>query len=239
MFRTGLLVILIGVTTSPCWAQTLTIAALPGIHYNEVGIPLIAELYREVGASTDVIEIPAPRQIRMLTQGQLDAVVAHPIGFNRNHPEFIRLDVPISTVKIILFTARNDLQWPLDQQSLTLGVMRGVDINDSTDLGTFPEQWTLIPVSNQEQLMRMIARYRLDIVAMPRIEGLAIIQELQLRNVNTVGPVLFEIPVYHYIHQRHADLVDPLNQVLQQWDDSGYMEGLHKDFRDELEAGLN
>lgn len=226
------------VATTPCWAQTLTIAALPGIAYNQVGIPLIEQLYQLAGAETNVIEIPAPRQVRMLTQGQLDAVVAHPAGFNRNHPEFIRLDVPISTVKVVLFTARNDLQWPIEQQTLTLGVMRGIDVNNDSNQPAFPDQWTLVPVTNQEQLMRMAARYRLDLVALPRIEGLALIQQLQLHNVHTFGPVLIEIPVYHYIHQRHTDLVEPLNRVLQQWDDNGYMEAMHQQLRDKLEADL-
>lgn len=218
-----------------CAGAPLTVAALPETAYNAVGIPLVTELYQRAGVEVNIIEIPAPRQSRMLRLGQIDAVLSHPDGFSQNFPQLIQLPYELSQVQLSLFTARDDLEWPLPA-GLSVGLIRGITNAD----GGAPIMKTLnvIEVDSRTQMLRMLARQRLDLALLPRIEGLATIQELGLAGVRPIGPTQAEVPVYHYLHERHRNLVEPLTAVMKEWTDNGYMEDKHQRFRDELEAAI-
>lgn len=230
----ALLGVLPALVILPLAAQPLRVATLPNSAYNAVGVPLIESLYREIGVEINTLEVPPARQARMMELGQLDAVVALPPGFNRQHPEYIRLEVPISSIKMMLFTTRTDLEWPLPP-GLSVGLLRGMSTSTRSRL---PEGLQVVEVNNQSQMMRMVVRQRLDLVALPRIEGLAAIEALGLDNVHIIGPAVSEVSVYHYLHERHRDLVEPLTQVMQGWHDSGYMEAEHQRFREQLERRI-
>lgn len=214
-------------------ARPLTVVTLPGSVYNEVGIPLLRDLYQQVDTEIQALAIPASRQAYMLQGQEVDAVIVYPEGLEQLHPEFIRLPTPLTSVRVALFTARTDLDWPLPP-GLSLGVVRG--ISDSSVRATLPPGLDIMELNDPSQLMRMVSRDRLDLVLLPYTEGLAIIRDLKLETVRPVGPFLAEKPLYHYLHQRHQHLAAPLDAVLRTWTENGYLEATHRRFREELEA---
>lgn len=214
-------------------ANSFTVITLPGATYNEVGIPLITELYQRIGIDIQTLEIPSSRQAFMLTNNRADAIIIAPPGFDTQNPNIVRLPIPLSHLSLRLFTGRDDLSWPLTE-NLTLGVLRGVIATDiQLDL---PPNLNIIAVNNIEQMMRMADRQRLDIVILPYTQGLTTIDELKLQQVHVFGPEVANIPMYHYLNIRHQSLVAPLHQVMQQWQESGYLQDVHQQWRDKLEA---
>jgi len=228
----GLTILLL---TTTALAEPLTVVTLPESSYNKIGIPLIEELYRQVGVEVAALAVPAPRQAMMLSQQKVDAIIVYPAGLERTQAEFIRLPVPITTVRLRLFTSRDDLDWPLPA-GLTLGVLRGIIDTDAR--AALPDDLSFVALNNPRQMMRMVDRQRIDLVLLPYTEGLGIINDSGLTNTLAIGPVLAEVPVYHYLHQRHQPLVAPLTAVLEDWTASGYLESIHRNFRLELEAAL-
>lgn len=221
--------------TTATLATPLTIVILPDSTYNKIGVPLIEELYRQVGVDIETLAIPASRQALMLSQQAVDAIIVYPQGLEQTHGEFIRLPVPITAVRLSLFTGRDDLDWPLPA-GLTLGVLRGIVASDARAM--LPDDLTLVAVNNPSQMMRMVDRQRLDLVLLPYTEGLGLIGDNGLTEARPLGPVLAEVPVYHYLHQRHQHLVEPLTAVLEDLAASGYLDDIHRNFRLELESAL-
>ncbi|PTY35911.1 hypothetical protein BGP77_00865 [Saccharospirillum sp. MSK14-1] len=218
------------------FADPLTVITLSNSVYNEVGIPLITELYQSAGAEVTLLAIPAPRQAFILAQESADAIIVSPLGLNQRNPSYLRLPTVISSVRLMLFTGRNDLSWPL-HDDLTMGVLRGIVPSDARD--KLPAGLTLVEVNDLSQMMRMADRQRVDVVLMPYTQGLATIRDLQLQRVRPLGPALSDVPMYHYIHKRHQNLVAPLSATLEQWSESGYLQERHRQWWEPLEARVN
>jgi polar amino acid transport system substrate-binding protein len=76
-----------------------------------------------------------------------------------------------------------------------------------------------------EQLMQSLVAKRFEVAVNDRFSGLLVIRRLKLdRKVRPLSPALEHIPLYHFLHERHRDLVPRVEKALREMQASGELE---------------
>ena len=96
------------------------------------------------------------------------------------------------------------------------------------------------PVSTIEQLALMHMSGRIDLFITDKYSGTLILKKMKLNDtIKALTPPLTEkIELYHYIHQKHKDLVPKIEKVLQKMIKSGELDTLRNKFDKELQGNL-
>jgi ABC-type amino acid transport substrate-binding protein len=81
-----------------------------------------------------------------------------------------------------------------------------------------------------DQLMQMLASGRIDVAVNDRFSGVLVNKKLRLDTVvRPLSPALEHIPLYHFLHERHRDLVPRVEKVLRDMEASGELERLRRE----------
>jgi polar amino acid transport system substrate-binding protein len=80
-------------------------------------------------------------------------------------------------------------------------------------------------VPTMEALMRMLAAERVELAVNDRLSGQLILRQLRLETeIHPLDPPLQHIPLYHFLHVRHAMLLPRIEEVLRGMETSGELE---------------
>jgi ABC-type amino acid transport substrate-binding protein len=83
-------------------------------------------------------------------------------------------------------------------------------------------------------VLRMLNARRVDLLITARINGLLMAKELGLDAIKSLSPPLNRFWVYHYLHERHKDLVPTINAVFKAMQESGELEALREQAAQQL-----
>jgi ABC-type amino acid transport substrate-binding protein len=75
-------------------------------------------------------------------------------------------------------------------------------------------------------VMRMLNAGRVDLLITARINGLLMAKKLGLDAIKPLSPPLSRFWVYHYLHERHKELVLSIDNVFKAMQESGELEDL-------------
>lgn len=232
------LIVLAASIVAPTWAYDrpdhLRLAAIPANPLNQVGIPLMQEIYQELGITIDVVEIPPAREVSLYSgSGELlDGTLARVVGFRDQAPQAIRIPVALAHINLVAFSTLEKLPKlaPTSDHPIRVGQLRGIDFGIESS-----KRVEIISVNTTEQLMAMLARQRIDMAIASELGGAFFVKSNGYENVRIVAQPLKMIPVYHYLHRKHEPLVPEVTQVMTRLHDSGYMADQHNKFRALLE----
>ncbi|BES73242.1 transporter substrate-binding domain-containing protein [Marinobacter nanhaiticus D15-8W] len=232
-----ILFILTALASASAWAydrpNRLRLAAIPANPLNQVGAPLMEDIYRQLGITIDVLETPPPREVALYQEGMIDGTLGRVDGFSLQAPQAIRIPVPLTHIKLVAFSTLEKLPRlakGLDPP-LQIGQLRGIDFG----LETSGQVETTL-VNTTEQLMAMLARRRIDVAIASELGGAFYVQSNNYDDVRIVAQPLKMIPVYHYLHSKHAPLVPKVTGIMQRLHDRGYLEDRHNAFRARLDV---
>ena len=77
-------------------------------------------------------------------------------------------------------------------------------------------------------VIRMLDAGRIDLLITARINGLLLAKELRLDAIKPLSPPLSRLWVYHYLHERHKDLIPTIDAVFKAMQESGELETLRE-----------
>ena len=84
-------------------------------------------------------------------------------------------------------------------------------------------------VGSMDQLMQMLASGRFELAVNDRFSGVLVNKRLHLDTVvRPLSPALEHIPLHHFLHERHRDLVPRVEKALQAMEASGELERLRQ-----------
>ena len=103
--------------------------------------------------------------------------------------------------------------------------MRGVGTSEDGTEG----MKQVLAVTTLEQLMLALARDRIDVAVSDSFSALAVIKKLKLGSqIKLLSPRLQKNEIYHFLHEKHRDLVPKVEKVLKEMQASGELELLRK-----------
>lgn len=190
----------------------LVIGTMQEVDTSHATYRFIEAAYRSIGYRISLLSMPYARSFYESNRGEiLDGELARTEDFSLKAPDMIRIPVPIEKVAATVFS--NDpsftpKSWE-DLRGKRIDIMEGTDIILGR-LGDMPAT----SVTTLEQAFLRLESGRTDTVIVPGEIGQKVLDSLNLENIYRVSPDLEAWLVYHYIHKRHEELVEPLTTAL-------------------------
>jgi ABC-type amino acid transport substrate-binding protein len=214
-------------------ATTLRLARLEAIPDQYVGGELLKAIYAKLGIQVELVDMPAKRALLESSAGRLDGEVQRVIGVASEYPSLLPVRPPINYIEPSAFT--RGLEFPVQGwesiAAYELGIVRGVGSSERGTAGMARVE----AVGNMDQLMQMLAAGRIQVAVNDRFSGILVTRRLRLDPaVRPLSPPLERIPVHHFLHEQHRELVPRVEQAVQQMESSGELPRLRQALMDKM-----
>jgi ABC-type amino acid transport substrate-binding protein len=178
--------------------------------FSEVNIAIIDEVYKPLNIQPTHIFEPQQRSILVADQGKADAILFRALGAEERYPHLIPLEASHYSVKIHAFTNQPlTIESWADLSEYKIAYLAGFVVAENNTVGM-----NRTGTKSLEQALRLLNANRVDVVIATRESGLEIIRSWSDTNVQIQPQPLATVPLYHYVHEKHQDLILPLNNSL-------------------------
>ena len=206
------LLLISGLVLAPCQAQQqLVFNKIEKAVASAISVNVLKEAYAELGIDLVIRNVPAKRALFESNSGQVDGEINRIEGIEAQYSNLIRITVPVNFVDIALFSKRDDLivsGWE-SLQSYSIGVVAGILVVEQKTKHLKPQS-----VYSFDQLVKMLDAGRFDIGITTFLSGGRSLSQLNYPEVKVFNPSLERVPLYHYLHKKHSNLVPHLTRVL-------------------------
>jgi polar amino acid transport system substrate-binding protein len=174
---------------------------------------VLTAAYHELGQDIQFVKLPVRRGYQVANE--VDGVgmgVTPDIA-----PSLVRIEVPVAYEEGAVYATRRDIvpNGYASLQPYLVGYIAGIGYLETKLQGMHTD-----PANSVELLFRKLEMGRTDVVVDSRFNS-CIIRQLDLKKVVLLQPSLEVVPGYHFLHQRHAELMGRITRVLQRMADDG------------------
>lgn len=209
-----MLLLFLILTAQASWAEkelTFSTAREFSAHISEI---YIREAYKRLGYNITVRNLPPARALELSNSGRVDGEVFRVADIVKKAPNLVIVPVPLNHLRAMVFTT--GLQFEIDGwESLRpykIGIVRGHRYSES---GT--EGMNRVAASSLKQLFQMLELGRVDVVVSTEFSGLDVLLRNDFDSITMLDPAVTQMPVYHFLHKKHAGLVlqvaESINQM--------------------------
>lgn len=186
---------------------------------------VITKAYERLGIKVTVERKPIARSLRDADEGLHDAELGRTLETEKEVKNLVRIVEPVGEIRYTPYVVRgasvpfNNWQ-TLKQAGLRVGTRFGTRVPEAQLGAALTER-----PKTQEALLKMLVARHIDVAIGSQTMMRATLAELVDAGVAGAGDVvelspLDRQPLYHYLHKRHAALVQPLNAELKKmWQD--------------------
>ncbi len=211
-------------------AEVLTFTAINHKTYDMVTGEIIKEAYRRIGITTLILFLPPARALAMASLGKVDGEVSRIFKLGEQHKNLVRVPVPYLTFKSKIFSVKSNIKvyTASDLAKYTSGIIVGVLYSEQ-----LTRHYPRIQMASAEQLFRMLLADHpdLDLAIVSEFSGRIILaKKFPNKKIHMSHQSLIEVPVYHYLHQRHIALLPKITQVLKEMYESGETSAMKEAF---------
>lgn len=216
---------------------TLRIARIENIPDQFVGGEILKVVYSRLNIQLELVDLPAKRAIIDSSEGKLDGEVHRNIRVQEQYPTLIPVRPAINYIEPSVFSKKEHFEvngWESIKE-YNIGIVRGVGTSEDGTKGMAKVHLA----TTLEQLMTILAGDRIDVAVSDAFSGLAALKKLKLdADVHLLTPPLQKIEIYHYLHEKHRDLIPQVEKVIQEMQTSGELEQLRAQIIEKYLAGL-
>jgi len=212
----------------------ITLIKQHGYPVAEISAEILRRAYLEIGYEL-IFPIESNSQtLEMANRGRLDGELHRISGIEDRFTHLIKIPVPINRVEIVIFTKDPEIsiQTIEDLSQYNLAALTGIKVIE--DL--FPENNNIVWTNKRDQTFRLLDKERVSLVIGSHLNGLISLRDQGLTEISPLPLVLNEALLYHYIHDKHIDLVPDLTRILTRMLNSGEIEEIRKDFIDAMKV---
>jgi polar amino acid transport system substrate-binding protein len=175
---------------------------------------LVRVAFAQIGREAQIVPQPAERSLINANRGINDGDLLRVEGIDEIYPNLVRVPVRLIDFDFVIFTKRAMppiTGWD-DLKPYSVAIIRGWKILEKNVLGTA----YLTKVEDAELLFQFLDSDRADIVIYERLQGLYVIRNLGLSDIQVVEPPLVSRPMFLYLHKKHRTLIPALERTLTQ-----------------------
>lgn len=192
---------------------------------------VLKEAYRRLGIEVSVRHFAGAEALQQSNSGQVDGEVSRIDGASRQYTNLVQVPVPINYIQGAVFSKDPDLNlvgWH-SLRPYRVGRVKGILFSERGTRGM-----ETVVAEDYEQLIDLLDENEVDVVVAPYLNGrVAILEHPDGKDLKLNG-VLESYLLYHYLHQKHRDLVPALERVLK----GMLKDGTVTDMRHEVVDGL-
>lgn len=174
--------------------------------------------YDRLGIDATIKKYPLVRSLKSSNAGTVDAELARIDGLSSKYPNLIQVKPAFTFVELVAFSKQAELSvdgWE-SLRPYRMVIARGHKL---------PEQGTqgmdVSVTANFLSVFKMLQKDRVDIALSPLVTGWFQRHKLGAKDITQLRPPIAKTPIYHYLHTKRKDLVEPMSAVLTQVDASG------------------
>ena len=223
------LILLLPIST---FGQTIKIAKLENTPDHILGGMLLMEIYKKAHIPLELVTIPSARALIQSSTGKVDGELQRIYKLGDSYPTLLRVPTSFTYFEPSAFASNSIIKienWH-SLRNYKVGMVRGMKF---AEIG-LKNSKNVHKVNASDQLFAMLNAKRLDIIVSARFNGLYHISKHNLRNVQQLEPVLERHDLYHYLHEKHKNLVPIINTAIQSMKKSGELARLRKHFYKEI-----
>jgi len=183
---------------------------------------VLTEAYNRIGISIDLSLLPNERALRSSNSGVTDGEMARIEKVNKIYPFLIRVPVAIFMSKVSAFSLqRQELSgfWALTDKEVA--IERGIKIIEQAAIDN---RWQYYKVRSTTQLFDMLLRKYTEFAVVDELKALRILstmEESKSRQVYLIQPPLHKVPLYHFLHKKHENLLPKITDSLKKMERQG------------------
>ncbi|QDG79053.1 amino acid ABC transporter substrate-binding protein [Labrenzia sp. PHM005] len=192
----------------------------------QLAVEIVTAAYNRLGIPIVIQKMPRARSIAMASAGQADGEIAAPRVFEKVFPELHRIDVPIMTIDVLVYSCDPHILESKKPSELRWGRLNGARL-----LATFTDDYENVWLGEtQPELFGMLKLGRLDAVIAPRIALHLYSDQNEQGCIQRVGAPLRTVPFYHYLHRKHSNLIPIVKSEFRDMLASGDIERIKDEF---------
>ena len=221
MWRRSLFVCLLLVAGSPAHAQSvIRLARIADIPDQYVGGEMLRAVYARLNIKLEFEDVPGKRALALSSAGELDGEIQRIGTLSNEYPTLVRVSPAINYIEPSVFTSRLhfDVRGWDSIKDYSIGIVRGVGSSEAGTRG-MPR---ITPTTSLENLIQMLDADRFDVMVSDLFSGQVAVRKLNLQaRIYPLSPPLERIYLYHYLNERHRELVPKVGKVIEEMDASG------------------
>jgi ABC-type amino acid transport substrate-binding protein len=223
---------------SPSQAQSvIRLARIANIPDQHVGGEMLRAVYAKLDIKLEFEDVPGKRALALSSTGELDGEIQRIGTLSREYPTLVQVAPAINYIEPAVFTTKLHFDvtgWD-SIRDYSIGIVRGVGSSEAGTLGMS----RITETTSLENMIQMLDADRFDLIVTDLFSGLVAVRKLHLQGrIYPLSPPLERISIYHYLHERHRDLVPKVGKVIEDMTASGELarlrEALVKEFLSEL-----
>lgn len=209
-------------------AKDYHFASIEKLIEQEVGRIVLPKIYEKIGIDISIRPLPGRRAQYVASSGELDGEIMRIWTYGEENPNQIRVPTPYYYLETMAFyLADKDIQIEstADLEKYTIAKVSGVKHTNNITKGLS----RVFDVRSTDSLLDFLLFERVEVALTNTIDGDVRRQQLKYRHVDRLTKPLATLPLYHYIHKDHADLVPKIDAAIKEMRDSGELVKLIKE----------
>ncbi|MCP3477600.1 transporter substrate-binding domain-containing protein [Bradyrhizobium sp. CCGUVB1N3] len=228
MWRIGLVGALLLLFVQPSQAQSvIRLARIANIPDQYVGGEMLRVVYARLNIKLEFEDVPGKRALALSSAGELDGEIQRIGTLSNDYPTLVRVTPAINYIEPAVFATKLHFDvagWD-SIKDFSVGIVRGVGSSENGTRGF----GRVTATTNLESLIQMLDADRFDVIVTDLFSGLVAVRKLNLQaRVYPLSPPLARIDIYHYLHERHRDLVPKVGKVIEEMTASGELARLRE-----------
>lgn len=180
----------------------------------EVGRIVLTQIYDNIGIHITIRPLPGKRAQYVANSGMKDGEIMRIWSYGAENQNTVRVPTPYYYLETMPFVLKNSDIVILNKEDLAnyrLAKIRGVKHTNNITQG----HSNTSDISSTEHMFRLLNSGKVDVVLTNTIDGNLALARLGLNNVITMKKPLARLPLYHYIHKNHHDLIPIIDIEIQ------------------------
>ncbi|PTY38497.1 hypothetical protein BGP77_12375 [Saccharospirillum sp. MSK14-1] len=210
----------------------LNVMSITGIPSAELAGRIMTAAYAKLGWRINIVRLPANRALVMAINGEADADMMRIAALDGRYPELVQVPYPLLRGELRAVTRNSNLtHWdPVALADQRIAIRRGVVIAERATAGM-----QVTTIADAKQFLPMLLRNRVDILVVSNIEGIDPFEDADWSQLKVLENAVAPFTLHHYLHRRHADLAQPLADVLANMHVSGETDAITARFLEETD----
>ena len=199
--------------------KLLKIARIERDQTSLVASLILSAVYADLDINVTFEDFSARRALRESGRGAVDAETMRIAGIEDRFPDLRAVPVPLITVEGRLYTVSHDKPFTTlaDLPDSEIGIVGGILVDEEATRNNLQR---FAPDVNT--LFKQLSRGRLDLALTDHFSA-----EIEIRRnfaggkIRPVGPMIYSVDLFHYVHRRHENLTSQLADALKKRRASG------------------
>lgn len=212
----------------PSQAQELIrLARIADIPDQYVGGEMLRAVYAKLNIKLELEDVPGQRALALSSAGEVDGEIQRIGTLSRDYPTLVQVTPAINYIEPAVFSTklRFDVAGWNSIRDYNIGIVRGVGSSEAGTRGMA----RVTATTSLDNMVRMLDADRFDVMVTDLFSGLVAVRKLNLQDrIVALSPPLERIHIYHYLHERHRDLVPKVGKMIAQMEASGELATLRE-----------